>query len=73
METVENFRRKDESKSLNENKNSTLENILEEYCLKRTQFDPNKPSPNIFVNKLHLRMKVYYKTCSSLSSSPSKY
>ena len=50
-----------------------LDNIVKEYCLKRTQFDPNKPSPNVFVNKLHLRMKVYYKTCSSLSSSPSKY
>ena len=73
METVENLHSKNESKLSTNQKNSTLENILQEYCLKRTQFDPNKPSPNVFVNKLHLRMKVYYKTCSSLSSSPNKY
>ena len=73
MESVGNFHSNNESKSSTEKTKSTLENILQEYCLKRTQFDPNKPSPNVFVNKLHLRMKVYYKTCSSLSSSPSKY
>ena len=42
-------------------KKSVLDDIMQEYCLKRNQFDPKKPSPNRFVNKLQLRMKVYYK------------
>ena len=54
-------------------KNSVLDNIMQEYCLKRNQFDPKKPSPNRFVNKLQLRMKVYYRNLYSLSSSPNKY
>ena len=54
-------------------KNSVLDNIMQEYCLKRNQFDPKKPSPNQFVNKLQLRMKVYYRNLYSLSSSPKKY
>jgi len=54
-------------------KQHVLDDILQEYCLKRTQFDPKKPSPNRFVNKLQLRMKVYYKNLYTLSSSPSKY
>ena len=54
-------------------KNGILNDILQEYCLKRNQFDPKKPSPNQFVNKLQLRMKIYYRNLYSLSSSPSKY
>ena len=46
-----------------------LDHIQSEYCLKRNNFDPEGPSPNIFMNKLELRMKAYYKTfCSSKNS-----
>jgi len=40
---------------------STIKKIIEkEYCLKRGSFNPHKPSPNIFITKLELRMKKYY-------------
>ena len=39
---------------------SRLTEILEEYGLKRNQFDPSRPSPNAFINKLETRMKAYY-------------
>jgi len=39
---------------------AVLVEILEEYSLKRNQFDPSRPSPNAFIDKLELRMKVYY-------------
>lgn len=58
------------SDSININKKKILENIFNEYSLKRNKFDPNKPSPNMFTKKLQFRMKQYYNT---LSSSPSKY
>jgi len=38
-----------------------LANILEEYSLKQQNFDPNKPSPNVFIKKLEIRMKMYYR------------
>ena len=31
-----------------------------EYCLKRNQFYPEQPSPNLFCNRLEIRMKAYY-------------
>ena len=34
--------------------------IISEYGSKRGTFHPNKPSPNIFMNKLEYRMKTYY-------------
>ena len=37
-----------------------LNNIISEYCYKRNSFNPSKPSPNVFINKLHYRMKQYY-------------
>ena len=37
-----------------------LDNIIEEYCLKRNSFNPTHPSPNIFIGKLQVRMKQYY-------------
>ena len=62
-------------KILKQNKNDTsnLDNIIQEYCLKRNQFDPHKASPNLFSKKLQHRMKLYYKTLYKLSSSPNKY
>ena len=48
-------------KTLKKNKQSELlENIINEYCLKRNSFHPSNPSPNIFIGKLELRMKKYY-------------
>jgi hypothetical protein len=49
----DNKDRKKESKELN--------NILQEYSLKQNNFDPKKPSPNVFIKKLEIRMKMYYK------------
>ena len=37
-----------------------LDNIINEYCLKRNSFHPANPSPNMFIGKLELRMKRYY-------------
>uniref|UniRef100_A0A6C0JES3 Uncharacterized protein n=1 Tax=viral metagenome TaxID=1070528 RepID=A0A6C0JES3_9ZZZZ len=50
-----------------------LGNIIEEYCLKRNQFNPQKASPDMFNKKLQHRMQSYYNTLYTLSSSPSKY
>ena len=56
-----------------QHKTQILEDILEEYCLKRNQFDPRKSSPDMFNKKLQHRMKLYYNTLYTPSSSPSKY
>ena len=37
-----------------------LDSIQNEYCLKRNQFYPEQPSPNLFCNRLEIRMKAYY-------------
>ena len=42
-----------------QNKNK-LDKIVREYCLKRNSFNPRRPSPNIFMGKLEIRMKKYY-------------
>jgi hypothetical protein len=42
------------------NKTKILDSIQNEYCLKRNQFYPEQPSPNLFCNRLELRMKAYY-------------
>jgi len=54
-------------------KTEQLDNIIQEYCLKRNQFNPRKTSPNMFSKKLQHRMKTYYNTLYTLSSSPNKY
>jgi hypothetical protein len=40
---------------------SLISKILDEYELKQNNFNPHKPSPNRFMNKLKMRMKLYYK------------
>lgn len=40
--------------------NKLLNSIHNEYCLKRNQFYPDQPSPNLFCNRLEIRMKAYY-------------
>ena len=47
-------------------KTKLLDSIQNEYCLKRNQFYPEQPSPNLFCNRLEIRMKAYY---SNLYSS----
>ena len=42
------------------NKDNVLDNIIQEYCLKRNSFNPAHPSPNLFIGKLEFRMKQYY-------------
>jgi len=77
MESIQTFRaapkRNSSPSKTSIVKKSVLDDIMQEYCLKRNQFDPKKPSPNRFVNKLQLRMKVYYKNLYNLSSSTNKY
>jgi hypothetical protein len=41
-------------------KTNLLDSIQNEYCLKRNQFYPEQPSPNLFCNRLEMRMKAYY-------------
>ena len=43
-----------------ENKSTKLQNIIKEYEQKQNNFDPSKPSPNLFIKKLEIRMKRYY-------------
>ena len=40
---------------------SFFNEIIEEYISKQNLFDPAKPSPNKFLNKLEYRMQRYYK------------
>jgi hypothetical protein len=53
-----------------QNNTDLLDNIINEYCLKRNSFHPKNPSPNIFIGKLELRMKKYY---SKLYNSTIEY
>ncbi len=53
--------------------NEILENIFDEYSLKRNRFNPNKSSPNMFNKKLQHRMKVYYNSLYTNSNSSNKY
>ena len=41
-------------------KDTILNSIHNEYCLKRNKFNPEQPSPNVFCNRLEIRMKTYY-------------
>ena len=68
MESIPIRKRKTEKAKTKSTEN--LDNIIQEYCLKRNQFNPRKSSPDLFNKKLQHRMKQYYNT---LSSSPNKY
>ena len=47
---------------VNSPKNHILDEIQKEYCLKQNIFNPKGgPSPNFFIKKLVIRMRVYYK------------
>ena len=49
---MENYSKK------NKKEKTTIQKILEEYELKQNNFNPNKPSPNVFMKKLHIRMRL---------------
>ena len=44
----------------NNDNNITVDNIINEYSLKRNNFNPDGNSPNKFILKLEHRMKIYY-------------
>jgi len=44
----------------NINNSTDYSNIINEYSLKRNNFNPNGNSPNKFIKKLEYRMKKYY-------------
>lgn len=54
------------------NKKDTIRNRLEEICkeydLKRNQHFPNEKSPNLFMTKLNMRLKIYYTNCMKASN-----
>ena len=69
MEKLQAQTSRKERTRISQQKTQILEDILEEYCLKRNNFDPAGPSPNLFINKLELRMKAYYNSfCRSRNS-----
>ena len=72
MESYLERRKEDFNKSTNNSNNKQINYLIQEYCLKRGQFNPKKNSPNKFCNKLEFRMKRYYNTLYTLSSSPPK-
>jgi hypothetical protein len=60
MEKLQSKTTRKERSRKSQQKTQILEDILEEYCLKRNSFNPPHPSPNIFIGKLEYRMKKYY-------------
>jgi len=48
------------SKRLVTLEDKTIDKIYNEYSLKRNNFNPIDKSPNEFVKKLKLRMRLYY-------------
>ena len=71
MESIPIRKRKTEKAKTKSTEN--LDNIIQEYCLKRNQFDPRKSSPDMFNKKLQHRMKVYYNSLYTTSNSSNKY
>jgi hypothetical protein len=62
MKSQKKSQMKSQKKSqMKSDKKKELDNILEEYSVKPHNFDPNKPSPNAFMRKLEIRMKMYYR------------
>ena len=52
----------------NSGPNYTLRDIFNEYDLKRNQHFPNEKSPNLFMTKLNLRLKIYYNNCINMTN-----
>ena len=47
----------------NNKKSNLMQEIVEEYEMKRNNFNPRKKSPNLFTKKLKQRMRLYYNIC----------
>ena len=73
MENSYKLKQKNDNKLKKPVKTEILENIFDEYSLKRNIFNPNKPSPNMFNKKLQHRMNAYYNTLYKSSNCNSKY
>lgn len=57
--TVPFSKNKEKKMKLNINQKN-IDKIYQEYSLKRNNFNPTDKSPNKFVKKLQIRMKMYY-------------
>ena len=44
-----------------ESKKQCIDDIEQEYSIKRCNFNPISPSPNKFIKNLKIRMKMYYR------------
>ena len=63
MDSFHGFRVRSKPITIKYNKKTS--EISEEYNLTQSIFNPNKSSPNAFVNKLELRMQKYYNNLPS--------
>jgi hypothetical protein len=50
----------------------TINDIIDEYTLKRNSFNPVTLSPNIFMTRLERRMELYYSNLYKSHSSKKK-
>ena len=60
MINVSSFSKTKRRDYLSENEQKNIDKIYQEYSLKRNNFNPKDKSPNKFVKKLQLRMRMYY-------------
>ena len=60
MNTTVPFSKKKEKKMKLSINQKNIDKIYQEYSLKRNNFNPTDKSPNKFVKKLQIRMKMYY-------------
>ena len=60
MINVSSFSKSKRRDYLSENEQKNIDKIYQEYSLKRNNFNPKDKSPNKFVKKLQLRMRMYY-------------
>lgn len=51
---------------------NTINEIVNEYTLKRSSFNPITLSPNIFMSRLEKRMEIYYSNLYKSHSSKKK-
>ena len=61
MEVTRNKKKIPQRKKASPTLTTIVDEIRQEYGLKRNHFNPKGPSPNLFVSKLQMRMKKYYK------------
>ena len=69
METSAYWCKKTKPITIRKYQKTLLNDIVEEYNVTQNIFNPNKSSPNLFVNNLEQRMLKYY---NNFSNSPVK-